>query len=1073
MGPLKLTVSQRLWLGLGVILALFTAADLVSLRASHRLDATLASLVDSGAQRSEAAAAMSFHLDEMSRAVQQHMGHRQPRQRVRLERSRADFEQALRSYRQLATTERGRAFAEQAAERYARVKRQLDTVMQLEDRQAARISDYNAHRRLGQGLLETMPGSVSVARGASSVYQRKAAQQLAAHVSSRTGEFELDLRARNDELAARLYRERHTFSAALSQYLAVADGRAEREWAARADRWFTDSSGQALAIVEAESAQRKGWREFTALRDGLVRMLGESIQPAARAELAAAVERASKTSRDANTLITRGLLVALGLAVLVALATSRAVRAPLRALVSSSRRLAEGEFSYRVPVSSRDELGELTAAFNEMAGKLQATTVSRRYMESIVDSMGEALLVSRDGVIETANPAAEKLLGYSLNSIVGTPSASVVSGGLDGLGLPGAPSRSVVDLLTRGGDRVPAAISAVQAPAAPGGSLSTVCVAQDLRERLAAERHQRQAAVVFENTQEGIVLADAQRNIVVVNPAFTRVTGYAPEEVRGRPVSAVWFQRDATAAAEAIWAKVEARGAWQGEVQVGCKEDDARPVWMNINVVRDEAGCIANYVSVFSDITAIKDAEERLNHLAHHDVLTDLPNRLLLAQRVSAALSDAQHLGRSVALLYLDLDDFKHVNDTLGHHEGDRLLQKMADRLRTCLDDAQCVARLGGDEFVILVEQVEEPRQAALVAERVLTAVSAPLELSGLELHMRASIGISLGPQHGGTGDELLKAADAAMYRAKRGGRGTYEFFSAELTRQALERLTLENALRHPSLHEQLALEYQPQVSIVSGRLVGVEALIRWHHPMRGLISPLQFIPVAEEIGLIRSIGEWVLQTACAQAAAWREARLPPIRMAVNVSAYQIRSYAIVDSVRLALQQAGLDPSLLELEVTEGALQTGEQASDTLRKLKRLGVKLALDDFGTGYSALSSLKLLPFDRLKIDRSFVRDLQDDPNDRALARAVIAMGRSLGLEIVAEGVEEHAQLTFLREEGCDEMQGFLVGAPMAAAELEEKLRAGIYEGCETAAVHPFPDRGARIRRGGVPPKARARR
>ena len=483
---------------------------------------------------------------------------------------------------------------------------------------------------------------------------------------------------------------------------------------------------------------------------------------------------------------------------------------------------------------------------------------------------------------------------------------------------------------------------------------------------------------------------------------------------------------------------MEKLGQWQGEIWMRRKDGEIRPVWKNMSVVRDAAGRIVNHVLVFSDITAIKHAEERLHYLAYHDPLTDLPNRLLLADRLRSALNRAELSGTSLALLYLDLDNFKHVNDTLGHEEGDRLLQAMAGRLLNCVRGKDGVARLGGDEFVVILEEDSDPGHAARVAEKVLAAIAAPLLLSGLELRMRASIGISLSPNHGSTGDELLKAADAAMYRAKRDGRGRYEFFSAELTRQAMERLTLENALRHPHLLDQLIVHYQPQVSVASGRMVGAEALVRWRHPSGALLTPQDFIPMAEEAGLIQTIGEWVLSTACAQAKVWRDAGYAPIRMAVNISAYQIRSDAIVDTVESALQRTGLAPSLLELEVTEGALQTGQEATDVLGQLKRLGVRLALDDFGTGYSALSSLKLLPFERIKIDRAFVQDLQTDANARALARAIIAMGRSLNLDILAEGVETPPQLAFLREEGCDEMQGYLLGAPMAADEFEIALQ-----------------------------------
>jgi diguanylate cyclase (GGDEF)-like protein/PAS domain S-box-containing protein len=697
---------------------------------------------------------------------------------------------------------------------------------------------------------------------------------------------------------------------------------AERNWAASARRWLAESDRQARAILASEQARRRALAELIEQREALDRLLDERIQPAARAELNQAVARASATAHDANLLVTRGLILALALGVLVAVATTRAVRAPLRALVSSSRRLAEGDFSLRVSGGGSDELGTLTVAFNEMAERLQATTVSRGYMESVLHSMGEALLVvSRHGLIETANPAAARLLGYEREELHGLAFAAVVEPGSRRLERVQGPSPTRFDarLLTRDGTRVPVALSAMPMRAA-GAEPAIVCIAQDLRERIAAE--------------------------------------------------------------------------------------------------------------------------ERLSYLARHDPLTTLPNRLLLGERLRSALSRAERTGLAVALLYLDLDSFKNVNDTLGHQEGDRLLQAMAARLLACVRGQDGVARLGGDEFVVILEDVSDAREPARVAEKIISALSAPFELGGLELRMRASVGISLGPAHGATAEQLLKAADAAMYRAKRTGQGRYEFFSEELTVQAMERLTLENTLRDPRLLEQLVLHYQPQVSIARARTVGVEALIRWQHPTRGLLGPHHFIPVAEETGLIHGIGEWVLRTACMQARAWMNAGHPPMRMAVNISAQQITSDAIVAHVVSALRATGLDPSMLELEVTEGALQTGADAIEVLGRLKRLGVQLALDDFGTGYSGLSSLKLLPFDRLKIDRSFVRDLETDPSDRALVRAIIAMARSLKLDVVAEGVETEAQLAFLREHRCDEIQGYLVAAPMPAEDLRAALR-GVVE------------------------------
>jgi diguanylate cyclase (GGDEF)-like protein/PAS domain S-box-containing protein len=1071
----RLTITQRLWIGLGLTLGLFLAADLVSLRATHVLDATLSSLVHDAERRSAAAYEMKVALADLSRGVQGYLQERSATQRNLAKAGQTGFERALQRYRELGSTEHSRGLGEQALERYSRYQAQADMLVGLKDAQGARLLAYDAHKRRGPDLLRDMPPVDWPARQSPPMDKRMAAQALATELVATSRNLEHRLKNRPAAMEAALRAEERMVAASLDRYRAQADSAGQREWVARASQWVAEGSGQAAAIMRAERVQRQALAELIGLRGALEQLLDEGIQPAARAELTAAMDRASGTAHEANVLITRGLLLALLLGVVVAVATGRAVKAPLRELVASSRRLAEGDFSYRAPSHGRDELGELTSAFNEMAGKLQATTVSRRYMESIVNSMGEALLVISQGRIKTANPAAERLLGYHPGGLAGRDVGSIVAAGggawaQSGASLPphtadatslraellresaeplrasaellrasAEPLRASAELLTRSGEPVPVAISAVPMQAGAGMEAAMVCVAQDLRAGIAAEREQRQASVVFDNTREGIILADAQRSIVLVNPAFTDITGYEASEVEGRLARLLWSKRHDSAFCAALWESVERHGQWQGEIWMRRKGGELRPVWKNISVVRDAAGNIVNHVLVFSDISAIKDAEERLHYLAYHDPLTDLPNRMLLSDRLRTALSEAERSQTSVALLYVDLDNFKNVNDTLGHEVGDRLLQTMAARLRSCVRGKDGVARHGGDEFIVILQDVDDVTQAARVAEKVIAAVSAPVELSGLELRMRASIGISLGPKHGSTGEELLKAADAALHRAKQGGRGRYEFFSAELTRLARERLTLETALRHPRLPEQLVLHYQPQVSIPTGRIVGVEALVRWQHPVRGLLAPNHFIPVAEEAGLIHVVGEWVLQTACSQAKAWLDLGHAPIRMAVNVSALEITSHRIVQSVEAVLRETALAPSLLELEVTEGAVQTGEGATAVLGRLQALGVRLALDDFGTGYSALSSLKLLPFDRLKIDRSFVQDLEQEANGRALVKAIVAMARSLDLDIVAEGVETPAQLAFLREEGCDEMQGYLIGKPMTAAEIESRLQA----------------------------------
>jgi diguanylate cyclase (GGDEF)-like protein/PAS domain S-box-containing protein len=1026
-----------LWLGLGLILGLFAVADLVSLRAANRVDVALQTLVSGGDERRGAGYNMRSELAAMARAVQTYQNERDPRQRVRLNKAEKAFEQALTSYNGATSAERGRTLAQQLHKIYTGFKRQCHEVMRLKDARALALNALAAHQ-----------GTVDMLLGSTPVLVVPAHQFTTGQTKSQTRELESALRAAAVDLDQRMQTQGEAFElgmatnaqqivTALSRYKKSAQTSSERIWAEKADKWYAELTGKVNAFLKADAVYEGSADQFTATARKLEDILTESIQPAARAELAGAVAQASGIAHQANVLITRGMLLALALGALAAMATVRAVRAPLARLVVSMRRLAEGDFSHRLDCTSRDELSQLVVAFNEMVEKLQVTTVSRGYLQSIVDSMGEVLIVvSRSGCVQTANPAAERLLGYAKGELSGQSLNVIVTAGSAAAEACAAklPIRFTDELIHRQGFTIPVAIVAAPLPMQADAAGAVVCVAQDLRERLEAGQHQRQAAVVFENTTEGIILTDARGGILLVNPAFCKITGYETQEVQRLPILHLCANREGTTVTESVWKAVAQEGQWQGEIWMRGKDGALRPVWTNVSTVHDASGDIANFVAVFSDISAIKQAEERLNFLAHYDALTTLPNRLLLAERLRLAFDRAQRSGRSVGLLYLDLDDFKHVNDTLGHESGDFLLREMAHRLPRALRASDTVARLGGDEFIVVLDDLADVEHAAEVAEKLLKAVSAPFELSGLELRMNASIGISISPLHAATGEDLLKAADAAMYRAKRLGGGNYQFFTSDLTERALEQLTLKNALRHPNLCEQLITHYQPQVSIKTGHIVGVEALVRWQHPTRGLLSPGQFIPMAEEAGLIHVIGECVLKTACAQAKAWQDSGYPPLRIGVNVSAQELRTDAVVKRVESILRATGLHASLLELEVTESALQNQDGIVEILQAIKALGVGLALDDFGSGYSSLGSIRLLPLDRLKIDRSFVRDLQQQEGDRSLIRAIIAMGRTLKLETIAEGVETYSQFSFLRDEGCDEVQGFLLGKPMTAADLD---------------------------------------
>jgi len=460
--------------------------------------------------------------------------------------------------------------------------------------------------------------------------------------------------------------------------------------------------------------------------------------------------------------------------------------------------------------------------------------------------------------------------------------------------------------------------------------------------------------------------------------------------------------------------------------------------------IHDRQGNVTGAVMVLHDVSVARAQSRKMAHQAQHDSLTDLPNRILLSDRLIQAMALAQRYKKQLAVLFLDVDRFKHINDSLGHSIGDRLLQSVAERLLTCVRASDTVSRQGGDEFVILLSEITRPEDAAISAGRILLALSAPHRIDQHELYLTVSIGIAIYPEDGAEPEALLKNADFAMYDAKESCRNTYKFFKAEMNSRALERQWLENDLRLAMAREEFVLHYQPKLNLATGATIGVEALIRWHHPVRGLVPPIQFIPIAENCGFIVPIGRWVLREACRQARAWQDMGLPPMCIAVNISAVELRARDFVAGVRAILTETGIDPRYLELELTETFLmQDLESTAAVLRSLKDMGVQLALDDFGTGYSSLSYLKRFPIDTLKIDRSFVRDLTTDADDASIVNAVISMGNSLHMQVVAEGVETREQLAFLKQQGCPEAQGYYFSHPLAAGELVQFLERSILE------------------------------
>ncbi|AGA33668.1 diguanylate cyclase/phosphodiesterase (GGDEF & EAL domains) with PAS/PAC sensor(s) [Thioalkalivibrio nitratireducens DSM 14787] len=564
---------------------------------------------------------------------------------------------------------------------------------------------------------------------------------------------------------------------------------------------------------------------------------------------------------------------------------------------------------------------------------------------------------------------------------------------------------------------------------------------QDITDRRKIEEALRRAAMVFEHTRDGVVVTDADVRILSVNRAFTEITGYTEDEVRGRNPSVLASGHHDSAFYRKLWEQLRELGHWQGEIRDRRKNGETYAEWLTIDSVRDDAGNVTHYVGVFTDISGIKESQERLEFLAHHDALTGLPNRVLLESRLAKALERAQRRGHRVALLYIDLDRFKAINDGLGHPVGDELLRQVPDRLHPRLRREDTLGRAGGDEFMLLLEHMDRADEAARVARDVLALLQAPFTLpSGHEVFIGASIGISLFPDDGASSSELVRNADSAMYRAKELGRNTFHFYTEELTRAAGRRLAMETRLRRAIEHREFVLYFQPQVSVADGRTIGVEALVRWNDKEKGLVGPDEFIPVAEESGLIAPLGLWVLKEACRQLQVWRHRGLALPQVAVNFSSQQFLLQDVTARVSEALELSGLPPEFLELEITESLLmRQGDSAPAMLRSLKDLGVRLVIDDFGIGYSSLAYLREFPIDRLKIDQSFVRDIETDHSAREIASTVVAMGHNLSLEVLAEGVENVRQLEILKMLECDAYQGFFASAPLPAEDLPGWLAA----------------------------------
>jgi diguanylate cyclase (GGDEF)-like protein/PAS domain S-box-containing protein len=568
--------------------------------------------------------------------------------------------------------------------------------------------------------------------------------------------------------------------------------------------------------------------------------------------------------------------------------------------------------------------------------------------------------------------------------------------------------------------------------------IGSVVTSRDMTTIMNAQKKIRQAAQVFRSTIEGVTMADLDANIVDVNQAFTDITGYARDEVIGKNPSILQSGLHDEEFYEQLWSQLLKEGYWRGEVWNRRKDGSLYPQLLNISTVTDDKGFATGYVGVFSDMTATKKTEKRLEFLAHHDPLTSLPNRLLLNTSLGQSIKYAKRSGQQLGILFVDLDRFKHVNDTLGHEVGDLTLKQVSQRLSACIGQDDTLARISGDEFVIVLEKLGSVEECSLMVQKVMQAFETPFNLNQENIHLTCTIGVSIYPHDGDSCEILLRNADTARHRAKENSRNSYQFYTPEMTTSVLEHLFIENALRAALQNEEFQLLYQPQVNMNTQKIIGLEALIRWNHPQQGRISPAMFIPIAEQNGFIREIGDWVLKTACQQARQWLDKGVDFGRVSVNISGAQIQQEHFAERVIATLEECRLEPRYIELEVTETfVMKHLMEGIEQLKRLNDLGISVSIDDFGTGYSSLSYLKSLPVNKLKIDQSFIRDIPDDQDDVAISEAIIALGRALKLRVIAEGVETQRQVEVLIDKGCDEAQGFFYSKPRSVDSLEQIL------------------------------------
>ncbi len=707
----------------------------------------------------------------------------------------------------------------------------------------------------------------------------------------------------------------------------------------------------------------------------------------------------------------------------------------------------------RIPRFSRERVRRAMAFMVGLASYLSHLSLtnlrlseSRSQMETLLNALPDPVwLKDSEGVFLACNRAFARILGVPAADILGRTNYDFSSTEQADLfrrkdqeaivaGQPKVSEVWVPDAET--GQPMLLETIKTALPGAAGRPIGVLGIARNITERKRAEENLHLMSRVFSNSGEAILICDADNRILAVNREFTKLTGYSQEEALGRDPRFLSSGDTPREVYRAMWRALADHDHWQGELWDRRKSGEAYPKRLSIAAVRDADGNIINFIGSFEDITERKRAEDKIRHLAHHDALTGLPNRFSLHERMDQSIAFARRSGTRMAVMLIDLDHFKTINDTLGHHVGDQLLIQVAQRLEASVRASDIVARLGGDEFVVVLAGLDAGADALQIADHIVARIAEPYTVAGKELRTAPSVGICFYPDDAREIGDLIKNADIAMYHAKANGRGNYQLYTEKMRAEVTRRVTVENELETALREGQFVLHYQPQVEAHSGRVLGVEALLRWRHPVHGMIYPGDFIAIAEESRLIVPLGQWVLEEACRQLRRWHDAGHAELHVSVNLSAVQFQDDDLPALIRKTLDDTGLAPRHLHLEITESmAMQNPEQNIVMMKALARIGVKLALDDFGTGYSSLAYLKLFPIDIVKIDRSFVKDIESDENDAAICEMTMLLAQKLGLCAVAEGVETEAQLAFLSRIGCQWIQGYLFSKPLPAAEIGE--------------------------------------